>query len=116
MTYHGLLREVLDLLDGTRSALLEGDTVQLIQPVSMTMPLGFRWLKDMIKRWISFLSISFIMDEVEDIPSCGGGWCTRGRRPGRSRTWRASFPCWSTFLIFLVGGDVYRGGERETTG
>ena len=53
MTYHGLLREVLDLLDGTRSALLEGDTVQLIQPVSMTwiyLPVGRR--ESIVRRWV----------------------------------------------------------------
>ena len=38
VTYHGLLSKVLDLLDGARSSLLEGNTVDLFNYILISLP------------------------------------------------------------------------------
>ena len=89
-TYHRLLGKRLDLLDGTRSSLLEGDAVDLYS----------------IKNWYQS-SVQCprgpFMDFIKlNVHVCGGEWCIRERQHQRWRCGpcpQASFLTWRTFLI-----------------
>jgi len=58
--YHCLLRKLLDLLDGMRSPLLEGDAMQLFSPLAPPRPIS--------------------TGVPANVRACEGGWCTLERR------------------------------------
>ena len=114
-TYHSLLSKEADLLDGTRSSLLEADAVNLYTKYMLDHML-FSQSSVRCSNAKALLKGQYALEPSVDfiklnVPSCGGGWCIRGRRHPR---WRNGHPwrrrasvawSWSTFRRIEGGGD-----------